>query len=69
MNEIGVYYKDHTRQLDRRSSRRSCTSSRADFIKSTVTHGIIKEDQNGHINGPRVEAGAAAADRVSDLCA
>jgi hypothetical protein len=23
------------------------------FIKSTITHGIIKEDRNGHINGPQ----------------
>jgi hypothetical protein len=50
VNEIGVYYKDHQGKWQAIDSEVVHIKS-GGFIKSTVTHGIIKEDRNGHVNG------------------
>ena len=50
VNEIGVYYKDRTGKWHAIEPEIVHIKS-GGFIKSTVTHGIIKEDRNGHING------------------
>jgi hypothetical protein len=50
VNEIGVYYKDHTGRWTAIEPEIVHIKS-GGFIKSTVTHGIIKEDRNGHLNG------------------
>jgi hypothetical protein len=50
VNEIGVYYKDHTGKWIPIEPEIVHIKS-GGFIKSTVTHGIIKEDRNGHLNG------------------
>jgi hypothetical protein len=50
VNEIGVYYKDHTGKWTAIEPEIVHIKS-GGFIKSTVTHGIIKEDRNGHLNG------------------
>jgi hypothetical protein len=50
VNEIGVYYKDHTGKWVPIEPEIVHIKS-GGFIKSTVTHGIIKEDRNGHLNG------------------
>jgi hypothetical protein len=50
VNEIGVYYKDRTGKWIPIDPEIVHIKS-GGFIKSTVTHGIIKEDRNGHLNG------------------
>ncbi len=40
-----------TQESGLQSIRRSSISNPADSLKSTVTHGIIKQDHNGHLNG------------------
>src|ERR1700678_1946667 len=50
VNEIGVYYKDHTGKWIEIEPEIVHIKS-GGFIKSTVTHGIVKEDRNGHLNG------------------
>jgi hypothetical protein len=50
VNEIGVYYKDHDGRWQPIDAEIVHVKS-GGFIKSTITHGIIKEDRNGHING------------------
>jgi hypothetical protein len=50
VNEIGVYYKDHTGKWIAIEPEIVHIKS-GGFIKSTVTHGIIREDHNGHLNG------------------
>ena len=50
VNEIGVYYKDRQGKWQMVDSEVVHIKS-GGFIKSTVTHGIIKEDRNGHVNG------------------
>jgi hypothetical protein len=50
VNEIGVYYKDYTGSW-RPIEPEIVHIKSGGFLKSTVTHGIIKEDRNGHING------------------
>jgi hypothetical protein len=50
VNEIGVYYKDRQGKWQAIDSEVVHIKS-GGFIKSTVTHGIIKEDRNGHVNG------------------
>jgi hypothetical protein len=50
VNEIGVYYKDHQGKWQAIEPETVHIKS-GGFIKSTVTHGIIKEDRNGHVNG------------------
>jgi hypothetical protein len=50
VNEIGVYYKDHTGKWIAIDPEIVHIKS-GGFIKSTVTHGIIKQDHNGHLNG------------------
>jgi len=50
VNEIGVYYKDHDGKWQPIDPEIVHIKS-GGFIKSTLTHGIIKEDRNGHING------------------
>jgi hypothetical protein len=50
VNEIGVYYKDHTGKWTAIDPEIVHIKS-GGFIKSTVTHGIIREDRNGHLNG------------------
>jgi hypothetical protein len=50
VNEIGVYYKDHTGKWIAIEPEIVHIKS-GGFLKSTVTHGIIKEDRNGHLNG------------------
>jgi hypothetical protein len=50
VNEIGVYYKD--RQGKWQAIEPDVVHIKSGgFIKSTVTHGIIKEDRNGRVNG------------------
>jgi hypothetical protein len=50
VNEIGVYYKDRTGKWIAIEPEIVHVKS-GGFIKSTVTHGIIKQDRNGHLNG------------------
>ena len=50
VNEIGVYYKDHSGKWIAIEPEIVHIKS-GGFIKSTVTHGIIREDRNGHLNG------------------
>jgi hypothetical protein len=50
VNEIGVYYKDHTGKWIAIEPEIVHIKS-GGWIKSTATHGIIKEDHNGHLNG------------------
>jgi hypothetical protein len=50
VNEIGVYYKD--RQGKWQSIEPEIVHIKSGgFLKSTATHGIIKEDKNGRVNG------------------
>jgi hypothetical protein len=50
VNEIGVYYKDHSGKWVAIEPEIVHIKS-GGFIKSTVTNGIIKQDRNGHLNG------------------
>ena len=50
VNEIGVYYKDRAGQWTAIDPEIVHIKS-GGFIKSTVTHNIIKEDRNGRVNG------------------
>jgi len=50
VNEIGVYYKDHTGKWIAIEPEIVHIKS-GGWIKSTVTDGIIKQDRNGHLNG------------------
>jgi hypothetical protein len=50
VNEIGVYYKDRNGKWQQIEPEIVHIKS-GGFLKSTATHGIIKEDKNGHING------------------
>jgi len=50
VNEIGVYYKDRDGNWQPIEPEIVHIKS-GGFLKSTVTHGIVKEDRNGHING------------------
>jgi hypothetical protein len=50
VNEIGVYYKDHTGKWIAIEPEIVHIKS-GGWIKSTATHGIIKQDHNGHLNG------------------
>jgi hypothetical protein len=50
VNEIGVYYKDHTGKWIAIDPEIVHIKS-GGWIKSTATHGIIKQDKNGHLNG------------------
>jgi hypothetical protein len=50
VNEIGVYYKDHTGKWIAIDPEIVHIKS-GGWIKSTATHGIIKQDHNGHLNG------------------
>jgi hypothetical protein len=49
-NEIGVYYKDHKGNWELLQAEVVHTKS-GGWLKSTATHGIIKQDTNGHLNG------------------
>jgi len=50
VNEIGVYYKDRSGKWEPIDPEIVHIKS-GGFLKSTVTHGIVKEDRNGHVNG------------------
>ena len=50
VNEIGVYYKDRKGKWQQIDPEIVHLKS-GGFIKSTATHGIIKQDENGHLNG------------------
>ena len=50
VNEIGVYYKDKTGRWTPMDSEPVHVKS-GGFVKSTLTHGIIKEDRNGVVSG------------------
>jgi hypothetical protein len=50
VNEIGVYYKDHNGKWIAIDPEIVHIKS-GGWLKSTATHGIIKEDRNGHLNG------------------
>jgi hypothetical protein len=50
VNEIGVYYKDKRGKWQQIDPEIVHLKS-GGFIKSTVTNGIIKQDENGHLNG------------------
>jgi hypothetical protein len=50
VNEIGVYYKDRNGKWIAIEPEVLQIKS-GGFVKSTVTHGIIKEDRNGHLAG------------------
>lgn len=50
VNEIGVYYKDHTGKWIAIEPEIVHIKS-GGWLKSTATHGIIREDRNGHLNG------------------
>jgi hypothetical protein len=59
VNEIGVYYKDRNGNWVPIEPEIVHIKS-GGFIKSTVTHGIIKVDQNGRINGPQSKLALSA---------
>jgi len=50
VNEIGVYYKDRDGKWQPIEPEIVHIKS-GGFLKSTVTHGIVKEDRNGHVDG------------------
>jgi hypothetical protein len=50
VNEIGVYYKDRSGKWQAIEPEIVHIKS-GGFLKSTVTHNVIKEDKNGHVNG------------------
>ncbi len=50
VNEIGVYYKDGHGKWVMMDSEPVHVKS-GGFVKSTLTHGIIKEDRNGVVSG------------------
>jgi hypothetical protein len=50
VNEIGVYYKDRSGKWIAIEPEIVHIKS-GGWLKSTATHGIIKEDHNGHLNG------------------
>jgi len=50
VNEIGVYYKDHSGKWTAIEPEIVHIKS-GGWLKSTATHGIIREDRNGHLNG------------------
>jgi len=50
VNEIGVYYKDAQGRWTLMDSEAVHVKS-GGFVKSTLTHGIIKEDRNGVVSG------------------
>ncbi len=50
VNEIGVYYKDRAGKWIPIEPEIVHIKS-GGFLKSTATHGIIKPDHNGHLNG------------------
>jgi hypothetical protein len=50
VNEIGVYYKDRSGKWTAFDPEIVHIKS-GGFIKSTATHGIIKQDRNGRVNG------------------
>jgi hypothetical protein len=50
VNEIGVYYKDKSGKWTLMDSEIVHIKS-GGFVKSTLTHGIIKEDRNGVVSG------------------
>jgi hypothetical protein len=50
VNEIGVYYKDRSGRWIAIEPEIVHIKS-GGFVKSTVTHGIIKQDRNGRVNG------------------
>jgi hypothetical protein len=50
VNEIGVYYKDRDGKWQPIDPEIVHLKS-GGFLKSTVTDGIIKQDENGHLNG------------------
>ena len=51
VNEIGVYYKDHRTEKWTLIDPEIVHIKSGGWLKSTATHGIIKEDHNGHLNG------------------
>jgi hypothetical protein len=50
VNEIGVYYKDRKGAWQPLETEIVHIKS-GGWLKSTATHGIIKQDRNGHLNG------------------
>ena len=50
VNEIGVYYKDKTGKWQMIDPEIVHIKS-GGWVKSTVTNGVIKQDENGHLNG------------------
>ena len=50
VNEIGVYFKDKNGQWQPMESEAVHVKS-GGFVKSTLTHNIIKEDRNGVVSG------------------
>jgi hypothetical protein len=50
VNEIGVYYKDRKGNWQPLETEIVHIKS-GGWLKSTATHGIIKQDTNGHLNG------------------
>jgi hypothetical protein len=50
VNEIGVYYKDHAGKWTLIEPEIVHIKS-GGWVKSTATHGIIKQDHNGHLYG------------------
>lgn len=53
VDEIGVYYKKENSTVDRWTSidPEIVNYKSGGWVKSTATHGIIKQDRNGHIDG------------------
>ena len=68
VNEIGVYYKDRTGKWIAIEPEIVHIKS-GGWLKSTATHGIIKEDSNGHLNGRESKLALQRPIEISDLCA
>lgn len=52
VDDVGVYYHDKDGQWVPLKVERVQFKS-GGWLKSTATHGIIKQDENGHVNGPK----------------
>jgi hypothetical protein len=53
IDEIGVYYKKENSVVDKWTSIQPeiVNYKSGGWVKSTATHGIIKQDRNGHVDG------------------
>jgi hypothetical protein len=63
IDEIGVYYKNKDGQFIPLKTERVEFKS-GGWIKSTVTHGIVSKDLNGHLEGPKSPINLAGGQQI-----